>query len=419
MKKKVLSLLMIGLSVAMLTGCGEVVKKSTETATIDFSWWGKDNRHMYTMDGVNLFQEKNPDIKVDYTYGEWSGYERKNRVWMESHTEADVMQINYAWLSTYSADGNGYYDLNELKDYIDLSSFDEKDLEYGMIDGKLNAIPIAFNTSTVAFNKDLYDKYNLEYPKNWDDLFKAAEEFSKDDIYVLGMAKKHLLLMLIAYYEQTTGKNVFDKDGNLLIDEEGIGYMLDFYKELIDKKVLIPMEQFDDKTTFASGKITGCVFWISDADNYCDALEDKGYTPEISKYFLNENADLSGIYMKPATMYAVSNVTEHPEQAAKLLDYLVNDTDMAILQGTEKGVPVSKKAVQYLEENGALDSYGYMAYENMQEEKDILNVMIPIMESEEIIDAFKKNADAYIYDVGDRDEIIKTIYEEIKSIVEK
>lgn len=417
MTKRLLSLsLAIIIGLLCLTGCGENVATRNTVTNISFSWWGNDNRHNYTMDAVDIFQNTNDDISVGYRYGEWSGYERRNRVWMESHTDADVMQINYGWLNVYSEDGLGYYDLSTLSDYIDLSGYDEDDLKYGMVNGHLNAIPIAFNKSTLCFNKDIFDEYGLDYPKTWTELFDVAKVLREHDIYVLGMAKKHLLLMLIAYYEQTTGQHVFDEEGNLLIDEEGVGYMLDFYKLLLDEEVIIPLEQFD-RTLFSDGVIAGSIFWISDADNYCAGSENSGFTPEFCDYFMDENAVLSGLYMKPATMYAISANTDHPEAAGRLLNYLLNDENMALLQGTEKGVPVSEYAIDVLMENGMLDTFGYAAYENMQNNKDILNVMIPNMESEAILDAFKQGADAYIYGVQDRDTTAAMIYSDIQDVI--
>ena len=44
------------------------------------SWWGNDERHQYTMKGVDHFVEENPDIKVIYRYGEWNGYAKRTRV---------------------------------------------------------------------------------------------------------------------------------------------------------------------------------------------------------------------------------------------------------------------------------------------------------------------------------------------------
>lgn len=422
MKNKILALMFGLVIVTGLVACGNsnsqiISDNNIVKEKIQFSWWGNDDRHKYTMDGVDLFQEAS-NISVDYRYGEWAGYERKNRVWMESHKEADVMQINYAWLTSYSEDGTGYYDINSLRDYIDLSGYDESDLKYGEKNGALNAIPIAFNTSTMCYNQDLFDKYNLAIPESWDDLINAADVFAADNIYVMGMQKKHLLLMLIAYYEQNYNKNFFTNDGKLNINKEELGYILDFYKEMIEKKVLMPLDQFE-RASFANGEVAASVFWISDADNYCNALADAGASPLFSGYPRKAGAQMSGIYMKPATMYVISNITENPVAAAELVNYLINDEEMILLQGTEKGVPVNKNAVKILEENEKLNSFSFKANEVMQANKDDISIMIPIMESEDIINAFKEGADTYIYNVKTREEAIDDIYSAIYEITNK
>ena len=102
------------------------------------------------------------------------------------------MQINVGWLSQYSADGNGYYDLEKLSGLIDLSNFSEDILKYGRRNGKLNAIPIAMNAETVYINKTLYERCGLGIPKTWDDLFAAAKVMSKDGIYPMSGAAKSL-----------------------------------------------------------------------------------------------------------------------------------------------------------------------------------------------------------------------------------
>lgn len=422
MNKKIVRLCTPLLVISLLTGCGiqnnNKQKKETSKTEISFSWWGNDDRHAYTMDGVDLFQENNPDINVSYRYGEWAGFENKNRVWMKSRTQADVMQINYAWINTYSPTGEGYYDLYQLKDIIDLDSFDSRDLAYGEQNGKLNGIPIAFNTSTFWFNKNIFEKYNLEYPKTWDDFFAVAKVLSKDNIYVLGLPDKHLFLMMIAYYEQTVGKYVFNEDGTLAIDQSGIEYILKFYKRMIDEKVLIPIDKFD-RMKFVDGTVAGSAFWISDADNYCCALEEAGGEAVVGSYPVAPNSKLSGLYMKPATMYAINSITEHPKQAAKLLNYLLTDKDMIKLQGTEKGVPACKDAVKILQKNEQLATYGYKANLEMENVKDKMNNMIPNMENTTAIEGFKSIADGYIYDVKSLESISKEIYDVLSHLNEE
>ena len=117
----------------LAAGCGDhsVVTAKNEKTEITLSWWGNDGRNEYTLAAVEEFEKLHPDIKVTCSYSEWSGFEARTRIRMISDTESDVMQINFGWLDEYSPDGTGYYDINKLSEYIDLSAFDENMLEYG------------------------------------------------------------------------------------------------------------------------------------------------------------------------------------------------------------------------------------------------------------------------------------------------
>ncbi|MBR3538193.1 MAG: carbohydrate ABC transporter substrate-binding protein, partial [Eubacterium sp.] len=357
-----------------------ILRKNRKTAEINqakthiqMSWWGNDGRHMYTMEGVDLFQEKNPEIDVSYRYGEWNGYEKRTKVWMESHNEADVMQINYAWLNVYSPDGTGFYDLSTLSDILDLTNFTEEELSYGTKNGKLNALPIAMNTHTFYYNQDILDQYGLSVPKTWDDLFTMAEKLAPDGKYVWGIAKKHLFLLMIAYYEQSFGKPFFNQDGTLAADAKGMEFILTFYKKLRDSHVICPIEDSFDRAKYMSGEYVGTMCWISDTKLYCDGLAETGVKVTRGSYPKLEGAALSGWYIKPATMWAISKDTEHPQEAAKLLNYLLNDPEMARLQKTEKGVPVSNAAVTALNEEGLSETNEYKAIQEMNEHQEDLH----------------------------------------------
>ena len=158
MKRKHFSLFaMLLIATGLLsTSCTQesIVRIHKNQTEISFSWWGNDARNEYTLKAIKEFERLHPDIKVVCHYSEWTGYQSRSNVQMASNTEADVMQINYAWINQYSPDGKGFYDINDLSEYIDLSNFEESELSYGMKDGSLNAIPIALNTQTVYINKD-------------------------------------------------------------------------------------------------------------------------------------------------------------------------------------------------------------------------------------------------------------------------
>ena len=100
MISSILALTMLTLSLASCSDNSSLrINSQAKSSVISMSWWGNDPRHEYTLEGLSLFQQKNPDITVNHSYGVWNGYERRYLMQMESHNNCDVMQINYAWIT--------------------------------------------------------------------------------------------------------------------------------------------------------------------------------------------------------------------------------------------------------------------------------------------------------------------------------
>ena len=385
--------------------CGneQLVRSQNVQTEITLSWWGNDTRTEYTLAAVRKFEQLHPEIKVKCNYSEWSGYEARSRIRMISDTEADVMQINVSWLSEFSEDGTGYYDLSKVSDVLDLSNFSEDYLRYGVRNGILNAVPIAMNTETVYFNKTIFDKYGLSLPETWDDLFAAAEVMSADGIYPLSGVAKGLWLYSIAYAEQKTGKTFFTENGEPGFSQDDYRTMIDFYVELVNKNVIPKTEDFK-KISIASGAYAGTIAWVSDAVNYLGAAMDNGNEVIAVDYTAFDPADSGkGWYEKPATLYAMSKNTDHPKEAALLLDFMLNSKEWALLQGVEKGIPISHSALDYLEEAGMLTGLQYEASEVMANNLN-LREMDPRLELTSVIDAFVDACDLVLYDKATADE---------------
>ena len=399
----------------MLCACGDeaTVHEQNETTEITLSWWGNDTRHEYTIAAVERFEEKYPDIKVKCSYSEWSGYEARSRVQMMSNTEADVMQINVGWLSQYSADGAGYYDIEKLSEYVDLSNFSSEILEYGRRNGVLNAIPIAMNAETVYINKTVYEKYGLDVPKTWDDFFAAAKVMSKDGVYPISGANKSMWLFIIAYAEQQTGKQFFDENGKIAFDANDLKLMLEFYNRLVKEKVIPKIEDYN-RLCIDNGEYAGTVAWVSDAINYNKAAMDNGYEIVCAPYPTDStHKEGDGWYAKPATLYAISRNTEHPKEAAQLLDFMLNSPEWAELQGVEKGIPISAAGRKHLDDIGQLSGLQYEA-SLVMEQNDNISPMNSTIENTTLIDAFVAACDLLLFDKASADDAAKELYNNYK-----
>lgn len=398
-------------AVFMQCGCsrGDIVQIHKDQTEITLSWWGNDERTEYTLEAVHRFEELHPDIKVHSSYSEWSGYEARSRIRMISETEADVMQINVGWLSEFSPDGSGYYDLRRVSDILDLSNFTDSALEYGTMNGVLNAVPIAMNAETVYFNETLFKKYGLELPRTWDELFNAAGVMKKDGIFPLSGVAKSIWLYTIAYAEQNTGKSVCDENGRLAFTADEYKLMIEFYVRMVKEKVIPKVEDFK-KNRIEEGQYAGSVAWVSDAMNYFGSSIKRGDNVVAFDYTaLSPERSGEGWYKKPATLYAMSKNTEHPEEAAMLLNYLLNGKDMALLQGIEKGIPISTAAAGYLTEADMLNGLQYEASQVMSN-CSVLGKMTPVMENNDVITKFIECCNLVLYDKASSEEAAQELY---------
>ena len=413
MRKKLLA--MAAALCMLLTGCSgeQVVIQQEDRVEISLSWWGNDARTEYTIEGVKEFERLHPDIKVNISYSEWSGYEARNRIQMVSKTEADVMLVNFGWLSKFSEDGSGYYDIEKVADWFDLSNFEPAILEYGRRGGVLNAIPIAMNTETLYINKTLYNEYGLDVPETWDDLEAAAAVLSRDGIYAISGAAKSIWLYTITYAEQITGKPFLREDGTLNFTAKELQIMLEFYDRMVDEKVF-PQVEYYDRLNLENRTYGGTVAWVSDAANYCSSTIEKGDEVVAAPY--THTADTQsgeGWYAKPATLYAISRNTDHPEEAAMLLDFLLNDKSMAVLQGVEKGVPLSHSAREALLEVDMLQGIQYEASLCMEENQN-MGKMNSFVEDSTLIDMFIASCNLVLFDKMTPEEAAQDLYRQIK-----
>lgn len=377
-----------------------------DTKDISLSWWGNDPRHQYTLEGVRLFEQKHPGIHVEPAYSVWNGYERRYNIRMLSGNEADVMQVNYAWLQRYSPDGEGYYDINALTEVIDLSNFGRDDLACGMREGRLNALPIAYNTTALFYSKDIYDSYGLGIPATWDDLFNAADAMRADGVFPQGTIYKQLSLVANAWHEQSSGARLFTEDGSYVGSEEDVGQILGFAIDLIEHGV-IPAPKDFDAMGFVGGKDAGVMCWASDSLRYVEGEDGQGPDAVMGPYLRRSSGGASAStagaasadrwYVKPATLYAMSAKTVSPDEAGTLMDFLLNDPDFAKLQGTEKGVPISKAAVKALRDAGMLKGVEWEAGQYIHDNRDQMDMINPMLEDADVQDAFEDAVNRLLY----------------------
>lgn len=394
------------------------VHRHEKRAAVSFSWWGNDERSGYTLEALDVYEKKN-DVRVNAQYSELSGYKNKMDMDLNADSACDAMQMQYSWMYEYVAKGYEFYDLYKLKDTIRLDNFTEDQLKLGEIDGKLMGIPTSINSINFFYNSNTLKKYGFKEPKTWDELFKLGERLKSDGVYAMEMSEKSLWFSCVAYTEQATGKPMFDHSGRMQYTADDFKVMLEFYKKLIDSNVT-PRQNDFNHMDFYNGKAAGIACWISEATSYFNS--NTGVDADAVNISLGDPLRISkttqgGWYKRPMALYCINAGTKDPQRAAQLVDFLVNSEEMAALQGTEKGIPLSKSAQEVLESRDMLSDLQSVASKRMNEDASI-GIMNPYLETEALRKAFFSAGDDVAFSNTGAYEKAAELFETVKAIDE-
>ena len=113
---------LVGLALATAFAAGASAQE------LRFSWWGGGERHEAMLKAARLFEAKNPGVKIKAEYSGFQGYQERLSTQIAGRNEPDVMQVNWAWLSAFSKNGEGFYDLRKAGAAVKTSEFSEHDL---------------------------------------------------------------------------------------------------------------------------------------------------------------------------------------------------------------------------------------------------------------------------------------------------
>lgn len=411
MYKRVMAILMGCFLLLNITACKSSDNKKNETnnVTIRFSWWGGESRHDKTMEVIQKFEEKYPNIKVKPEFAEWKGFNKKMNMNIAGNEESDLMQINFDWLENYSKDGTGFYNLNSVSDVLKLDNYSKEILKYGTKNNILNGIPISMNKQVFYYNKSLANKYGIENFNTWDELLNSRNKVVNENEYPLVLDVTSGWMLPMAYVQEKTGKDFIRDDGTLGFSQEDLNELFKFFKTLVDNKI-IPQGLKDGTYDLSDNKSVSGFSWTSEASKIQGIMEKNNSQAGFGNLPSFEGKK-SIQYVKPSMLYAISKNTEHPKEAALLLNFILNDEEAAKIQGFDRGIPASNTALKALEADSQLSG---IQYEVNKEDENVKEIETSPYSENELIkkicsDALNKIA----YGKASTDQCAKETYDNL------
>ena len=350
---------------ASTAAASEAASAEYEDCTLTFDWWGGDTRHEATQKAVDAFMAKYPGITVQCNFGAWKDWETARALEFQSGTAPDVNQINANWINDYDGDGSVFLDLTTVSDTIDLTQWDQKYLDLCKDSkGGQASVPVAMTGRIFFWDKTTFDEAGIDTPKSLADLMAAGKTFQEklgDDYYPLALGTYDRMILTTMYLQSKYDTQII-KDGTFGFTEDQLLDGVNFIQSLEDAHVIPSMKTLDgdaadslDKNEkFISGKYAGMLEWDSAAAKYVSALGDSRELV-VGDEFTDFGGSASGAFTKVSFSFAISAKTEHPHEAALLINYLLNDPEGVAIMSTERGIPESKIAYSTLDAANAFD----------------------------------------------------------------
>lgn len=395
-------------------------------ADLRMSWWGGDSRHKATQAALKACGDKyGHTIAAEFTG--WDGHLEKVTTQIAGGTEADIMQINWPWLPLFSIKGDGFADLNQYKDVIDLSQWSADDLAAGTMNGKLNGLSVSTTGRVFMFNKTAFEKAGVALPKTWDELFAAAKQLKAKagpDAYPMNAVKETAVLLISLYTTQNTGKDLVDPVAKKVAwSEDDLAKAIEFYGKLVKDGVVVSQKgnaaegnlNLFESPKWADGRISGSYEWDSTFSKYADPL--KGQVLEPVAILKNADAKTEGVYRKPSMVFSISKRSKNPKAAAQIVNCLLNEPEGITALGTSRGLPASKIAAKMLADAGKIEAPIAAAHDLIV--KGTGPTVSPLNEHPEIRAVFLDTLEEYGYEQISAKDAAEQIIEGVNGVLKK
>ncbi|TYP76458.1 ABC transporter substrate-binding protein [Paenibacillus methanolicus] len=316
-----------------------------EDVTLRLMWWGSQTRHDLTNEVVKLYESNNPHVKIETEFTSFDGYWEKLAAMVAGNNMPDVLQMNFGEYLTQYASKDVLLDMKPLTENgtIDVGKANEGIMASGVANGKLLGIPLGMNALTVIYDEKMLQDAGVASPDlnwTWDDWKKAAEAVhAKSGNYgTQGLE----ITNIFEYYVRQHGQTMYSADGKGLgFDDKLLTDYLAMTLEQQEKKtypsmdVIMQHEAIEDQL-IVHGKAPFDFRW----SNQVVALT-KAANRMLKLAPLPGPDSSKGMYLKPSLFFSISKQSKHQEEAAKFINYFINDAEANKIMKGERGVPIT------------------------------------------------------------------------------
>ncbi len=307
---------------------------------VKFASWGSKTETAIIKPILSDFEKQNPDVKVEFMHIP-QNYFQKIHLLFASNTAPDVIFINNHYLPLYA---------NLLEPLQADLNFYPKALEALSWNNTLYAVPRDVSNLVIFYNKDLFDRYKVPYPKsNWNmqDFLSTAQKLTRDGVF--GISFDEDALFYLPYLMSEGGGILSDDLSRIIVEEPKSMKGLKFYADLRKKYHVAPRREESASATMAQLFLQQrLAMQLSGRWLVPKYREDAQFDWDVAPF---PRGSAGSIVPLDASGWAIAKSSKHKISARKLVDYL--SSKESSIKFTESGliVPARRDVRTYFLDN--------------------------------------------------------------------
>ena len=349
--------------------CGGAALAADEPLRV--SWWGSESSNALYLGEADMFSEAT-GIEYEAEYLSWDDYWTKINTLAAAGDLPDTLRMDYQYILNY-VEKNQLMDLTPLVESgaIDLSKVPDSAISGGRFGEGLYGINAGSNGLCLAINEKLVTDAGMEVTTNemtWEEFEAWAIEFhEKTGLYGTDLFGLKDFNGVFRIFAREYGEQLYNEA------QDGAGFSVETLTKYFESVKRLQdagaTQNIADAVTdigkenypMSKGEAAS-IFTVTDSyTTYAAMLKDTfGAVP---LRVLPGAAATKAMFVKPSQFLSIAATAEKVEEAAKFINYWVNDEAANLFIAGRRGVPINPEIATVVGQS--LDENSMMVFEYM------------------------------------------------------
>ena len=329
-----------------------------DTAVRHF-WWGNPERDKRTFAVIDIYNSKNPGVKVTGETLGFADYFTKLTTQIAGGNMPDVIQQGYGVLFEYIANG-AVVPLDEyIGESLDISKMDQSAIDAGTVDGQFYALSIGANSHMAMYNTRLFEEAGIKIGETFDpyaytyDQLKDLAKAIKDATGVAGTDDNTADYQNFSDFTVQKGANLYNEDSSYGPTQEIVEEYWSTWAAIRDAGGTPPGPESAalagvselSQLGVVTGKSAMSYLWSNQLVGVQGLMQDA----LGAAVYPNTPDMIPGSVIQPSQFVCLTRNSANPEAATAYMSAFVNDLDMTKVLGLERGIPSNAEVRSALE----------------------------------------------------------------------